>query len=231
MKTKGGTFWISTWKFWISDFKWSNLKRCATGKPHQVANLQPERLTIVWWEAPSIQAFRYCWNICADAERRCSVLAARWNWQKPRSCRVWVSLSGRDFIQMQAMWNVTNKGWEAWEWCQWFWQERGTSWQSVVSSNQASNKRFCTRNWSSNKHSLVQFSWSLNEFVVFWRCVFSLHGTKARLGFVLTIAFICGLFPLAVYTSVLMSRRWASMDTIDTTIRPQDLNLILYTLV
>ena len=49
------------------------------------------------------------------------------------------------------------------------------------------------------------------------------HRTKARLGFVLTIAFICGLFPLAVYTSVLMSRRWTSMDTIDTMIICQSL--------
>ena len=29
---------------------------------------------------------------------------------------------------------------------------------------------------------------------------------EARLGFVLTVLFICGLFPMAVYTSVLMSR-------------------------
>jgi len=36
--------------------------------------------------------------------------------------------------------------------------------------------------------------------------VLTLNGVAARLGFVLTIAFICGLFPLAVYTSVLMSR-------------------------
>ena len=35
----------------------------------------------------------------------------------------------------------------------------------------------------------------------------SLFGSaEARLGFVLTVLFICGLFPMAVYTSVLMSR-------------------------
>lgn len=53
--------------------------------------------------------------------------------------------------------------------------------------------------------SWFDLSWIMLSDVV-GTSVLTLNGVAARLGFVLTVAFICGLFPVALYTSVLMSR-------------------------
>jgi len=53
--------------------------------------------------------------------------------------------------------------------------------------------------------SWLGISWLMLSDIV-GTSVLTLNGVAARLGFVLTVLFICGLFPMAVYTSVLMSR-------------------------